>query len=72
MDLLKSQVDQIADEKGSSKCKTVLEKLIDILIREQESSPEIRLEDLLHKLIGLTADAGLEDVKERIISGIKN
>jgi hypothetical protein len=59
-------------EENFQNYKNVLEKLVDILKTESASEGVCGAAtptDLLHKLIGMASDAGLDDIKERIIDG---
>ncbi len=68
MDILKHHV----MEENLQSYKNVLEKLVDILKIEsldEGTAGAATLTDILHKMIGVASDAGLEDIKRRIIDG---
>ena len=66
MDILKHQV----LEENHQGYKLALEKLIVVLKREQLNEGTLAAAtptDILNKLIGIASDAGLEDIKGRVI-----
>lgn len=55
--------------------KELLEKLIEFLKREKQNEGTASATsptELLHKIIGLASDMGLEDIKERALDDRKN
>jgi len=66
LDILKHQV----KEENPQDYKMVLEKLVDVLKRERLNEGTLAAAtptDILNKLIGIASDAGLEDIKGRVI-----
>ena len=69
VDLLKNQIlDQLETEEA--KCKLVLEKLTDYLLREHKNDAPLETRCLLNKIIGFAAQGGLNELKEKVISGM--
>lgn len=66
MDLMKTHI----DEANRNPYRDVLEKTVDLLLRELKVPERIEPEYILNKITGFSAGAGLDDIKERIINGM--